>query len=110
MKFLPLVWSNLKRKKLRTLLTLMSILVAFLLYGYLSAVKKAFQAGVDVTGADRLIVRPVPGPQVDPQLLGRLLARYGEYLGSGVAEKLVCIHQRTPPGRALYCDSARCNG
>jgi len=57
MKFLPLVWSNLKRKKLRTLLTLMSILVAFLLYGYLSAVKKAFQAGVDVTGADRLIVR-----------------------------------------------------
>ena len=33
MKFLPLIWSNLKRKKLRTALTLLSALMAFLLYG-----------------------------------------------------------------------------
>jgi len=57
MKFLSLVVGNLKRKKLRTLLTLLSIFVAFLLYGLLCAVKEAFTAGIAVAGADRLIVR-----------------------------------------------------
>jgi len=57
MKYLHLVWSNLKRKKLRTLLTVLSILVAFVLFGYLAAVKRAFNQGVDVAGLDRLVVR-----------------------------------------------------
>jgi len=57
MKYLYLVWSNLKRRKLRTLLTLLSIMVAFLLFGYLGAIRQAFSQGVDVAGADRLIVR-----------------------------------------------------
>jgi putative ABC transport system permease protein len=57
MKYLYLIFSNLKRKKLRTGLTLMSILVAFLLFGYLAAIRQAFDAGVEVAGADRLIVR-----------------------------------------------------
>src|SRR5438477_4929407 len=57
MKFLPLIWANLRRKKLRTLLTLLSILVAFLLFGYLCAIKQALNAGVSVAGADRLVVR-----------------------------------------------------
>jgi putative ABC transport system permease protein len=57
MKFLHLIGSNLKRKKLRTALTLLSIAVAFLLYGYLSAIAQAFTQGVSVAGADRLMVR-----------------------------------------------------
>jgi putative ABC transport system permease protein len=57
MKFLYLVWSNLKRKKLRTILTVLSILVAFLLYGFLCALKEAFVAGVSIANADRLIAR-----------------------------------------------------
>ena len=57
MKFFPLIWSNLKRKKLRTLLTLLSILIAFLLYGYLAAIEEAFAAGVNMAGANRLSVR-----------------------------------------------------
>jgi len=57
MKFIPFIWSNLKRKKVRTTLTLLSILVAFVLYGYLAAIRKAFEMGVDVAGADRLVVR-----------------------------------------------------
>lgn len=57
MRYFPLVWSNLKRKKLRTLLTLLSIFVAFLLFGLLSAVEEAFTAGVNMAGADRLVVR-----------------------------------------------------
>jgi len=54
MKFLPLIWSNLKRRKLRTALTLLSILVAFLLFGMLCTVKSS------LTGAefgDRLMTR-----------------------------------------------------
>ena len=46
MKYFALVWSSLKRKKTRTILTLLSIFVAFLLYGLLCAVKEAFTAGV----------------------------------------------------------------
>ncbi len=57
MKFLHLVWGNLKRKKLRTILTLLSILVAFMLYGFLCAIKEALTAGVSVAGVDRLVVR-----------------------------------------------------
>jgi len=57
MKFLPLVWRNLTRKKVRAALTLLSILVAFLLFGYLSAIRQAFSQGVDLAGIDRLVVR-----------------------------------------------------
>jgi len=57
MKYLYLVWSNLKRKKLRTVLTVLSILVAFLLFGYLAAIRTAFTQGIEVAGLDRLIVR-----------------------------------------------------
>lgn len=57
MKFFPLVWANLKRKKLRTALTLLSILVAFTLFGLLCAIKQALVGGVALAGADRLIVR-----------------------------------------------------
>ena len=56
MKFLPLIWSNLKRKKVRTAFTLLSILVAFILFAYLSAIRMAFTAGVEMSGADRLMV------------------------------------------------------
>ncbi|HTY87576.1 MAG TPA: FtsX-like permease family protein [Candidatus Acidoferrum sp.] len=57
MKFFHLIWSNLKRKKLRTSLTLLSILVAFVLFGFLSAIKQALAGGVEMANADRLIVR-----------------------------------------------------
>ena len=57
MRFLPLLWSNLRRKRLRTLLTLLSITVAFVLFGYLSAIRVGLGAGVEVAGRDRLIVR-----------------------------------------------------
>lgn len=57
MKFLHLIWGNLGRKKLRTSLTLLSILVAFVLFGFLSAIKQALVGGVALAGADRLIVR-----------------------------------------------------
>jgi putative ABC transport system permease protein len=57
MKFLHLIWCNLKRKKLRTSLTLLSIVVAFILFGFLSAIQQALVGGVKMAGADRLVVR-----------------------------------------------------
>ena len=57
MKFLHLIWGNLRRKKTRTILTLLSIVVAFVLFGFLSAIKQALTGGVVMEGANRLIVR-----------------------------------------------------
>src|SRR5688500_13134329 len=57
MKFLSLVIANLKRKKLRTVLTLLSAFIAFLLFGLLCALKEGLMGGVNIADADRLIVR-----------------------------------------------------
>jgi len=57
MKFAGILLSSFKRHRLRTMLTLLSIVVAFILFGYLAAIRKAFEMGVSVAGADRLIIR-----------------------------------------------------
>jgi putative ABC transport system permease protein len=56
MRFLPLLWSNLMRRKVRTVCTALSILVAFLLIGALLSIRAGFARGVDLTGTDRLVV------------------------------------------------------
>lgn len=57
MKFLPLVWAGLKRRKLRTALTFLSIFVAFMLFAFLGALKESLGGGVSMAGQDRLITR-----------------------------------------------------
>ena len=55
MKYLHLVWASLFRRKTRTVLTLVSIITAFLLFGLLDAVRTSFtQAGQSANGAARL--------------------------------------------------------
>ncbi|KLD63183.1 ABC transporter permease [Dyella japonica] len=55
MKYLHLIWAALFRRKTRTLLTLVSIIAAFLLFGMLDAVRTSFnQAGQSANGAQRL--------------------------------------------------------
>ena len=56
MKFLPLVIANLFRKKIRTTLTIGSFTVALFLFGLLVIVRGAFSQGVDIAGADRLVI------------------------------------------------------
>lgn len=76
MKFLHLIRGNLGRKKLRTALTLLSILVAFLLFGFLCAIRQALVGGVELAGADRLIVRhKVSIIQLLPQAYQARMAR-----------------------------------
>jgi len=55
MKYLHLIWAGLFRKKVRTVLTLLSVVVAFLLFGLLQSVNEAFSAGAEQARADRLI-------------------------------------------------------
>ena len=56
MKFLPLVWKSLWRRKVRTLFTLGAIVVAFVLFGLLMTVRTAFSFGVELAGQDRLVL------------------------------------------------------
>jgi putative ABC transport system permease protein len=55
-KYFPLVWATLWRKKTRTIFTLLSIVIAFLLFGLLETVDYAFShPNGGASGADRLI-------------------------------------------------------
>jgi len=55
LKYLPLLWANLQRKRVRTALTLASIVVAFLLFGILEAMRFALSGSLGINGQDRLI-------------------------------------------------------
>jgi putative ABC transport system permease protein len=68
MKYLHLIWAALFRRKTRTILTLVSIIAAFLLFGLLDAVRVSFaEAGQSANGAERLqtgarlsFIQPLP--------------------------------------------------
>ena len=55
MKYFPLLWAALWRRKPRTIYTGLSIIVSFLLFGLLQAFNAAINSGVEVSGADRLV-------------------------------------------------------
>jgi putative ABC transport system permease protein len=57
MRYLPLLWANLRRKRLRTTLTFLSVVVAFLLFGLLEAVNYALTGGAELAGQDRLVTQ-----------------------------------------------------
>jgi len=51
------VIANLFRKKTRTVLTILSVIMAFLLFGLLQSLNSIFSAGADFVGATRLITQ-----------------------------------------------------
>lgn len=55
MKYLHLIRKNLGRRKVRTLFTVLSIFVAFVLFTFLAALRSGFAGGVELAGADRLM-------------------------------------------------------
>lgn len=56
MKFRRLIFANLFRKKIRLTLTVGSFAIALVLFTFLAVVKSAFNRGIDIAGADRLVV------------------------------------------------------
>ena len=72
MKFLPLTFRNLLRRPVRTILVFLATTVAFLLFGILMILRVAFTMGVEVAGADRLMmlnkmgfIQPIPVSYVE---------------------------------------------
>lgn len=67
MYYLQFLLSNLGRKKARTILTVLSIMIAFLLFGLLRSLAAAFDQGAEIAGEDRLVsinkislIQPIP--------------------------------------------------
>ncbi|MEO1575819.1 MAG: FtsX-like permease family protein [Pseudomonadota bacterium] len=56
MKDVYLILKNLTRKPLRLFLTLFATFIAFMIFGTLTAFQDAFDAGVDLSAEDRLVV------------------------------------------------------
>jgi putative ABC transport system permease protein len=56
MRFLPLLWAGLWRKRTRTVFTLLSIVVAFVLFGMLQGVNAVFSNALNASAVDRLSV------------------------------------------------------
>ena len=70
MKYLDLIWAALQRRRMRTALALLSIIVAFLLFGLLDTVRNTFTSfGQNAAGYDRLFVMSKLNPG-DPLPLG----------------------------------------
>ncbi|MBK6598805.1 MAG: ABC transporter permease [Proteobacteria bacterium] len=67
MPWLSLVWANLTRRKLRLFFTLASIVIAFVMFGLLEALRGSLAGAVSLAGADRLVamnkvsmIQPLP--------------------------------------------------
>ena len=56
MKFRKLIFANLFRKKIRLILTIGSFAIALVLFTFLAVVNSAFNRGIDIAGADRLVI------------------------------------------------------
>ncbi len=91
MRYAPLLWAGLFRKKTRTILTLFSVIVAFLLFGLLNAVTVAFESGADSADARRLlttarysIIEPLPMSYLGriEQVSGVVGAAYADWFGA----------------------------
>jgi putative ABC transport system permease protein len=90
MKYLGLIWAALQRRKARTVLALLSVVVAFLLFGLLDTVRNTFSSfGQNAAGYDRLFVmskmnvgNPLPLsllPQIQ-EIPGITRVSYGSFL------------------------------
>ena len=82
MKYLPLIWANLTRRKTRIIFTLLSVIFAFLLFGVLVAMRQAFTLGANLAGADHLVTMSAVS------LVNFLPINYGERISAvkGVQE------------------------
>jgi putative ABC transport system permease protein len=112
MKYLHLVWKSLMRKKVRTIFTLLSIIVAFTLYGMLTSLADVFTGEYRFSDDDRLFVTSKYGGSLPISYVDRISNIEGivpERLvyGSGLAgyyqdeQELFSVQPRSPDSTVL---------
>lgn len=79
MKFLPLIWSGIWRKRGRTIFILLQVCVAFALFGVLQGMKTGVEEAIAKTRADLLLVFPdaLGEPPLPRAYLDKLAATAG---------------------------------
>jgi putative ABC transport system permease protein len=96
MKYLPLIWAGLWRKRTRTVFTLLSVMTAFLLFGMLQGVNSAFTQSVRSANINRLyvaskfsMIEPLPLAMLQriEQVPGVTGATYGVWFGGYYRER-----------------------
>lgn len=74
MRYLPLVWSAVMRKPTRTILTLLSVTVAFTLFGLMVGLNATFDMVAEQARADRIFTNPRFGGNGIPIAVARQIA------------------------------------
>jgi putative ABC transport system permease protein len=74
MRFFPLVWAAIMRKRVRALLTLLSVMVAFTLFGLMIGLNATFDLVAEKARADRIFTWPRFGGNGVPVAVARQIA------------------------------------
>ena len=98
MKYLPLVWAALVRRKLRTILTLLSVTAAFTLFGVTMGTDAAFQKMVDVINRSVVVIGARFGDDMT-DAMGQQIARMPNVAAVSAAGA-VFGYYRNPKNRA----------
>lgn len=98
LKFLPLIVSALRRKPLRTLLTILSITVAFALFGFLESFRFGLAAAITSMDDDRLVTVSKGGNRALPLSYLEHIQRIPDVVA---ASGFVYIPISLPPGRTV---------
>ena len=98
MKYLPLIWAGLWRKKTRTILTFLSVVVAFILFGILAGVTGALDQMLGTSRMDRMFADPKFGDPLPVTYLAQIAAVPGVKL---VAPRMRMVGYYKDPKNSL---------
>jgi len=98
LKYLPLVWAALVRRKLRSILTLLSVTAAFTLFGVMMGTDAAFQRMVDVINRSVVVISARFADNLT-DLIGQQIAGMPN-VAAVSASGGVCGYYRNPRNRA----------
>ncbi len=108
MKYLPLIWAALTRRKLRTVLTLLSVTAAFTLFGVVMGTDAAFQRMVDVINRSVVVIGARFGGNHLTDAVGRQIAAMPN-VSAVSATGGICGYHRDPKNRfcAMMLENAQ---
>jgi putative ABC transport system permease protein len=97
-KYLPLIWAALTRRRLRTVLTLLSVTAAFTLFGVVMGTDAAFQRMVDVINRSVVVIGARFGDNLTDAISRQIAAMPN--VAAVSASGGVCGYHRDPKNRA----------